>query len=89
MFIEERCNLCGECLTRCPEMRLSGPEAAAEIQRLISGEESQHVLSRCSSCFSCETFCPQNCHPYHLVLQRWNDLYENCVAQDNMDITLI
>ena len=77
MFLEQKCDLCGECLMRCPELSLSKVEAAAEVERLIKGRESKYVLTRCASCLACNSFCPNDCNPYHLILTRWNDRYKS------------
>ena len=77
MFLEQKCDLCGECLMRCPELSLSKEEAAAEIKRLIKARESKYVLTRCASCLSCNSYCPNDCNPYHLILTRWNDRYRS------------
>ncbi|MEW6441294.1 MAG: (Fe-S)-binding protein [bacterium] len=74
MFDADLCDLCGDCLVRCPELALGRAEAQAEIGRLIRGADSK-VLTSCSSCFSCNTYCPRDCKPYHLILARWNDRY--------------
>ncbi len=76
MFLEEECDLCGDCLVRCPELSLSEQEARTEIQKLIRGKEPQTLLTRCSSCFSCNFYCPRGCNPYDLILSRWNERYQ-------------
>ena len=76
MFQEAQCDLCGECLTRCPELCLSPADAKAEIQRLIRSEGSPSTLYRCSSCFSCNLYCPRDCGPYDLILSRWQQRYD-------------
>ena len=76
MFRETQCDLCGECLMRCPELHLSQADAKAEMQRLIRSEGSPSTLYRCSSCFSCNLYCPRDCGPYDLILSRWQQRYE-------------
>nr|MDO8080404.1 (Fe-S)-binding protein [Candidatus Freyarchaeota archaeon] len=75
-FNEEACIRCGECFSRCPVMKLPIEEAKGEIQRLIDGEETTHVLKECESCFACNYFCPKNCYPTELILQRWYEEYK-------------
>ncbi len=75
-FNEEACTRCGECLSKCPVMKLPIEEAKGEIQRLIDGEKTKHVLKECESCFACNYFCPTNCYPTELVLQRWYEAYK-------------
>ncbi len=76
MFQEKRCDRCGECLIRCPELQLPELEAKAEVERLIRGEGTPATLTKCSSCLSCNSYCPQDCGPYELILSRWNDRYQ-------------
>lgn len=75
LFRADRCDLCGKCLNRCPVMQLPLDEARSEMKRLVDGEPSKHALSRCTSCMSCDLFCPVDAHPYSLIQERWNDLY--------------
>lgn len=66
----ERCNLCGECLTKCPVMEMGEVEAKEEFERLLKGEEAPRVFSECTLCFACNNFCPEGLRPYELILQR-------------------
>lgn len=75
MFQRDRCDLCGDCLVRCPELELPREEAQEEIRRLVLGEASRHVLTGCSSCLSCNTYCTKGCQPYDLILARWHERY--------------
>ena len=75
-FREDLCNLCGICLHKCPVLRLPLDEAKLEIKNLIEGKESRYVLYKCTTCFSCNLYCPQEANPYQLILERWNDLYK-------------
>ena len=76
-FNESACTLCGDCFTRCPVMNLSKEESIEEIKRLIKGEKTNRILTKCQSCFSCNFYCPENAHPTSLILQRWNEQYKN------------
>ncbi len=80
MFREKNCDGCGACLMHCPEMSLGEEEAKEEILRLVRGKEPSGVLTRCSSCFSCNSYCPRECNPYHLVLSRWEERYQRLGA---------
>jgi Fe-S oxidoreductase len=75
-FMEESCTRCGLCFSECPVLDLPVKTARREIERLISGEPTRHVLQRCTSCFACDHFCPQGCNPTELVLERWHEQYE-------------
>jgi len=76
-FNKDACTLCGDCFNKCPVMNLSKAESIEEIKRLITGEKTNNILTECQSCFSCNFYCPENAHPTSLILQRWNEQYEN------------
>ncbi len=67
-----RCTLCGECLTRCPQMEFTLDEAKREKLNLLEGRPSR-VLSECTSCFACQTYCPNDADPHGLILYRWHE----------------
>jgi len=77
VFDIDTCDLCGECFHKCPELNLPLTLAKKEIADLIDGKTDGHVLSHCTTCFSCNHYCPHDCRPYQLILERWNDLYQN------------
>lgn len=65
---------CGECLSRCPYVRLSKRRAAREILRLREGRRSV-LLDHCAGCMTCSTVCPRGCDPYALIRARWYERY--------------
>jgi len=71
----QRCNLCGTCLSSCPVLNLEQDKAIAEKQRLNSGQPSM-VLEKCTTCLSCDLYCPNGFDPYELILLRWNERYQ-------------
>ncbi|MFX1254653.1 MAG: (Fe-S)-binding protein [Promethearchaeota archaeon] len=75
VFNEAACTRCGDCFHRCPELQLPIDIAKQEIANLIEAKESLHILWHCTTCFSCNLYCPYDCKPYQLILERWNDLY--------------
>ncbi|HPR53217.1 MAG TPA: (Fe-S)-binding protein [Deltaproteobacteria bacterium] len=75
VFKRDLCNECGECLHRCPVMELPLEKAKEEVAALINGEDSHYALSRCTSCMSCNLYCPTGANPYSLIQHRWNDRY--------------
>lgn len=72
-FETNSCDLCGECLRLCPELGRRLTDPVATFKRLLSGDDAPEVLSRCSSCMSCNTVCPRDCNPYGLILYRWSE----------------
>ncbi len=74
-FKPDACTRCGDCFHQCPVMKLPIEVAKGEIVRLIDGKKTRHVLSRCTSCFSCNVICPEGANPANLVLSRWYEKY--------------
>jgi len=75
VFNVEACTLCGDCFSLCPELQLPKDIAIDEIKALIAGENTKHVLQHCTTCFSCNLICPNDCKPYQLILENWNSKY--------------
>jgi len=73
-FDRQGCTLCGECFHRCPVMGLPLEQAQQEMERLLAGEDPA-VLRRCTSCLACNRFCPEDCRPANLILDRWHEAY--------------
>ena len=74
-FDRERCTVCGECFHRCPVMHLPLDRAQREMAWLLAGEDSP-VLRKCTSCQACNLFCPEDCRPLNLILDRWHGAYQ-------------
>jgi Fe-S oxidoreductase len=72
-FNIEKCTLCGECFHQCPVMHLPREVAKAEIVRLTTGQETKHVLQKCTSCFACNLICPEGCNPTQAILDIWHE----------------
>lgn len=66
-----RCTLCGECLMKCPVMKMDREEAKREMKLLLDGERAPRVFSQCTLCLHCNNYCPvEGLRPYELILQR-------------------
>jgi len=76
IFDDPACERCGECFHQCPELSLPIDMARKEIEALRNGREGEFVLQHCTTCFSCNLFCPNKCQPYQLVLKHWNRMYQ-------------
>jgi Fe-S oxidoreductase len=68
------CRLCGTCLSSCPVLNFSPEQARAAKDRLNRGL-GNNVLEKCTTCFSCNSYCPNDYHPYELILLRWYERY--------------
>ena len=72
-FNGDKCTLCGECFHQCPVMHLPLEVAKDEMARLLKGEETRHVLRKCTSCFACNFVCPEGCNPAQAILDVWHE----------------
>ena len=66
------CTECGECLMRCPVMRLDAHAAVREMRELRAGRPGRHVLRRCESCMACNMVCPWRANPAQLFLDTFH-----------------
>ncbi len=69
MFVRERCDLCGECLIRCPYVDYDREEAVSQFRSLIEGGVPK-IVTECVTCVACNRFCPTQANPFDLILQR-------------------
>ena len=67
---DNACVTCGICLQKCPVMRMDKEESRQEFSRLLAGEDTERVLSECTFCYSCNSYCPQGLRPYNLIMER-------------------
>ncbi|MBW1808896.1 MAG: (Fe-S)-binding protein [Deltaproteobacteria bacterium] len=72
-FHAEKCVLCGQCLHQCPVMSLPIDLAREEVKRLSRGEKTKRALSKCTSCFACNLFCPEGANPAQRILDIWHE----------------
>lgn len=78
MFQADRCDLCGDCLTRCLWIEADQSQAISWMQDMMAGRETP-VLARCITCFACNEICPQQAHPFDLIasLQERHDVFRS------------
>ncbi len=69
----DKCTKCGDCLTKCPIMDMDKGEAAMAIGLLIEGKPVGRVLSECTLCFNCNSYCPEGLRPLELITQRMTE----------------
>jgi len=64
------CTLCGDCLTRCPVMKMDTVEAKKEITSLVKTGMSKKIFNECTYCFDCNNYCPEGLRPHELILEK-------------------
>ena len=74
-FNEQDCTRCGECFHKCPVLELPLDLAKKEITSIIENGASKKVLNKCVGCMSCNQYCPNDCNPYALIINKWHDKY--------------
>lgn len=67
MFDEAKCDLCGDCLAKCPYMHLSAEAAVREFKKLLNKEKADW-LKKCVTCFACNEYCPKGARPFDLIV---------------------
>ncbi len=65
MFKADLCDLCGDCLTRCPWLRADQAQAEAWMRAMMAGQETP-VLRQCITCYACNEICPRKANPFDL-----------------------
>jgi hypothetical protein len=63
-----KCDLCGDCLTKCLYVDYDGKKAAADIKDLMDGKPAA-ILSKCVTCCACREYCPTGADPFDLILK--------------------
>lgn len=61
------------CLTRCQYLDLDLDAARKEMMKILAGEDSM-VLHQCATCYACEEYCPQDNHPFFLIVEQQEKL---------------
>lgn len=74
-FDIEKCKLCGECLSQCPEIGLSLEAAKREKEKINRGRISSRISRKCTGCFDCDLFCPNQSNPCETIVQTWWEEY--------------
>jgi len=67
MFIEENCERCGSCLSKCPYLDVSEEKAKEEIIKMIKTRTASEFLDDCLECAYCNTICPTQSNPRELI----------------------
>jgi len=62
------CETC-DCLMKCQYMTFDLEEAKQEKASINRGEDSR-VLKECATCYACEEYCPNDNHPFYVIVER-------------------
>ena len=68
MWDTSKCDLCGDCLTKCLYVDYDKDRAAKDIKALMKGENAE-ILGRCITCCACREYCPTGADPFDLILK--------------------
>lgn len=68
MWDADKCNFCGDCLTRCQYANYDKQEAVNQIKMLMRGDHAE-VVDKCVTCCACHEYCPTGADPYDLILR--------------------
>ncbi|MDM7999170.1 MAG: 4Fe-4S dicluster domain-containing protein [Dehalococcoidia bacterium] len=78
MFKADLCDLCGDCLVKCPWIKVDKPQAVEWMKAMMAGQQTS-VLRRCITCFACNEICPTKANPFDLIarLQEQYDVFNS------------
>lgn len=85
MWDASKCDLCGDCLTRCLYVDYDKEQAGSEIQALMGGKEAP-ILSRCVTCCACREYCPTGADPFDLILKMLEKTKSYPVSADGVNM---
>ncbi|MGA2158173.1 MAG: (Fe-S)-binding protein [Dehalococcoidia bacterium] len=68
MWDTSKCDLCGDCLTKCLYVDYDKDRAAKDIKALMMRENAE-ILGRCITCCACREYCPTGADPFDLILK--------------------
>ncbi len=72
LFLENKCDFCGECLEMCPYIQLEGKNEGEEFTKLVRGDKVEW-LHQCITCFACNEYCGKGARPFDLILKRMEE----------------
>jgi Fe-S oxidoreductase len=76
MFKADLCDLCGDCLVKCPWIKADKAQAVEWMKAMMAGQQTP-VLHQCITCYACNEICPQKASPFDLIarLQEKHDVF--------------
>lgn len=66
VFKPDQCDLCGDCLTKCPWLQADQEQAVAWMKAMMAGQETP-ALRQCITCYACNEVCPRRANPFDLI----------------------
>ncbi len=66
MFKKEKCQLCGECFSKCHYVDYDREKSIVEMKLLRAGKGAE-IVSQCSTCAACNSTCPNGANPFDLT----------------------
>ncbi len=85
MFIEEKCDLCGDCIFMCPFMDYDREQSIEQFRRLMEGETPE-IVSQCVTCVACNEFCDKGANPFDLILARQEETGVLNIPEQNTEM---
>lgn len=78
MFKADLCDLCGDCLVKCPWIKADKAQAVEWMKSMMAGQNTP-VLHQCITCFACNEICPPKANPFDLIasLQEQYDVFNS------------
>ena len=68
MWNASMCNLCGDCLVNCRYVNYDRDRAVADIRLLMEGKDAE-ILTKCTTCLACSSYCPTGADPADLIFR--------------------
>jgi Fe-S oxidoreductase len=68
MWDASKCDLCGDCLVNCRYVNYDRDRAVADIRLLMEGKDAE-ILTKCTTCLACGSYCPTGADPADLIFR--------------------
>lgn len=85
MFIEEKCDLCGDCVFLCPYVDYDREQSVEQFRRLMEGETPE-IVGQCVTCVACNQFCDKGANPFDLILKRQEETGVLNIPEQNTEV---
>jgi Fe-S oxidoreductase len=85
MFLEDKCDSCGDCLALCPYVDYDREEAVRQWKALREGGTPQ-IVSECVTCVACNQFCEKGARPFDLIMQRQEETGVLNIPEQNTEM---